>query len=92
MLSILSIFSVIFQDFSSIFILSMSVEIKATCHNCQILSELKFCENQIILSILSFWSCILIFIAVAVASTMQYIREARTKFQKDHLASIFLCT
>jgi len=30
---------------SNMFLLSMSVWIEATCHNCQILSKLKFCEN-----------------------------------------------
>jgi len=39
---------------ANIFVLSISVEIKATCHNCQILSKLKFCENYQILSKLFF--------------------------------------
>jgi len=30
---------------SNIFVLSMSPEMKDTCHNCQILSKLKFCKN-----------------------------------------------
>jgi hypothetical protein len=45
---------------SNIFVSSMSIEIKASWHICQILSKLKFCENFWILSKLSILSNILI--------------------------------
>jgi hypothetical protein len=66
------------------FVLSMSVDIKVTCHNCQILSKLKFCENYLILSKLSSFSNILIFIdlLLPVSCNTSEKRELNSKKKK----------
>jgi len=55
---------------STLFVLSMNVEIEDTCYNCKILSKLKYRENYIIWSKLS----------ISIQSMTKPVRKLKFRF------------